>query len=307
MTAVRKFMFEHDFDAEAEPSPAARPSAPSDDSPESAGDAAAEPAEPETPPMIYTEGDLEAARAESYQSGYDAGVQAGQRQGREAAETEASQAARAALSQVAQGLNQLFEGLDDTEARRERQALEIAMTIARRLFPALERRHGMAEVESLISRTMERLRETPRVVVRAHPDTVALLDERREALAAETGYEGRLKLVSDSQMGATDVSVTWSDGSAARDTAGVWAEVDAAIRNALEGVDEADIAAAQGHVTADGVTDASTTGTPGNHGQAHASGNQRTAAASSDDGDAASVTGSRTDDGATPAAAGSGA
>ena len=243
MTALKKFMFEHDFDA-ATDQPSGRASAQAQEAPEP--EESAEPEAPETPPAVYTEDDLEAARAESYQAGHDAGVQAGQAQGREAAETEASQAAQTALRQVAQGLAQIFNGLDDAEARRERQALEIAMTIARRLFPALERRHGMAEVETVVTRSLERLRETPRVMVRAHPDTIAVLEDQRDALAAATGYEGRLKLVPDTGMGASDVSVAWADGTAARDTAAVWTEIDAAIRNALDGADEAEIAAAQG-------------------------------------------------------------
>lgn len=305
MTAVRKFMFEHDFDAETAQPSAGRGSASASASGGSGAAAEAEPAEPETPPAVYTEADLEAARADSYQAGYDAGVQAGQSQGREAAETEASQAAQTALRQVAQGLAQLLNGLDDAEARRERQALELAMTVARRLFPALERRHGMAEVESVVTRTLERLRETPRVMVRAHPDTIATLEDQREALAAETGFEGKLKLVADSGMGASDVSVTWSDGSAKRDTAAVWAEIDAAIRSAMDGADEAEIAAAQGRkepavgpVSDQGAghTDATATDTDDGH-----------AVASPDTADGGTAAAPDDDEGAAPAAAGRGA
>jgi len=295
MTAVKKFMFEHDFDAETD-QPASDRSSSSASGSAAEPEAASEPAEPETPPAVYTEADLEAARAESYQSGYDAGLAAGRTQGREAAETDAQQAAQTALRQVAQGLAQLFNGLDDAESRRERHALEIAMTIARRLFPALERRHGMAEVESVVTRTLARLRETPRVVVRAHPDTIAILEDQREALAAETGYEGRLKLVSDSGMGASDVRVMWADGSARRDTTGVWAEIDAAVRNALDGADEAEIAAAQGRAPPDRRADGMVE-----------SGHDSTDAATAAPGDASADAPRHDDDGAAPAAAGSSA
>jgi flagellar assembly protein FliH len=313
MTAVRKFMFEHDFDAETAEPAAARASADASAPAESEGESGsgADAAEPETPPAVYTEADLEAARAASYQAGYDAGVEAGQAQGRDAAETAASQAAQTALRQVAQGLAQLFNGLDDAEARRERQALELAMTVARRLFPALERRHGMTEVESVVTRTLERLRETPRVMVRAHPDTIAILEDQREALAAETGFEGKLKLVADSGMGTSDVNVTWSDGSAKRDTAAVWAAIDAAIRSAMDGADEAEIAAAQGRATPETAPQGDRDGASDGDGDgraapapADADGADAMASARSADGGAAAVPDDDDDDGAAPAAAG---
>jgi len=226
MTAVKKFMFDLDFDAEAESA-----AAPSGSGSETAEPEA--PAEPETPPAVHTEADLAAARADAYQQGYDAGLSTGHDQGRAAAETEADAAAREALTRVAQGLDRLCADLDAAEARRDREALELAVTMVRRLFPEVQRRYGLTEVENLIQATLGRLRETPQVVVRAHPDTLAHLESRADALAAESGYDGKLRLLAADDMAPGDVAVTWSDGSARRDTAGVWAEIDAAVRDAL--------------------------------------------------------------------------
>ncbi len=246
MTAVKKFMFDLDFDAE----PASEPAEPASEP---------EPAEPEAPPEpqpVYTEADLEAARADAYQQGYDAGHAAGHAAGREDAETEADAAAREALTRVAQGIDRLGAELDAAEARRDREALEFAVTMVRRLFPEVQRRYGLTEVENLLQHTLTRLRAVPHVVVRAHPDTLAHLENRAEALAAEAGYDGKLRFVAADDMAVSDVAVTWSDGSARRDTAGVWADIDAAVRNALgDDTDTKAPAEANADAAADGAED----------------------------------------------------
>ena len=225
MTAVKKFMFDLDFDAE----PAENPAEPAPE-PESEPAAHDQPAEPAA---VYTEADLESAQEAAYQRGYEAGRAAGHAEGREAAETEADTAARQALTQVAQGIDRLAADLDSAEARRDREALELAVAMVRRLFPEVQRRYGLTEVENMIQHTLQRLRETPQVVVRAHPDTLAYLEDRADALAAEAGFAGKLRFLAQDDMDSGDVTVTWSDGSAHRDTASVWTEIDAAVRNAM--------------------------------------------------------------------------
>jgi flagellar assembly protein FliH len=228
MTALEKFLFEYDFDAEAEAERQA--SAPAEPPEEQSA-----PCEPAEPPAQYTEADLEAARAESYQAGYDLGIDTGRSQGRAEAETAAEDAARTALSQVAQQLERLVGALDETEARRDREALDLAITVARRLFPELQRREGLREIETLVTETLQRLRETPLVVVRASGDTLSALQERKDTLAEMTGFEGKLRVIEDPALDPADVRVEWSEGTAERDTEGLWREIDRAVANALGG------------------------------------------------------------------------
>jgi flagellar assembly protein FliH len=226
MTALERFLFDYDFDAEVEAE--RQPAAPPDPREEPGA-----PCEPEALPAQYTEADLEAARAESYQAGYDLGIDTGRSQGREEAETESTEAARAALSQVAQQLESLVGALDDTEARRDREALELAIAVTRRLFPELQRREGLREIETLVTDTLQRLRETPLVVIRAGGATLSVLQERKETLAELTGFEGKLRVIEDDTLDPADVRVEWSDGTAERDTDGLWRQIDRAIANAL--------------------------------------------------------------------------
>lgn len=226
MAALEKFMFEYDFDAENAP--------PVNPAPETtAGNEPEAPAEPEEPPARHTDADLEAARAESYQAGQDAGQKQGYEQGRKDAHTDAEKAAQNALAQVAKGLNNLCRDLDATEARRASEARDLALTIVRRLFPSLQRQNGMNEIETLITETLSRLRHHPKVVIRGAPATIARISDRQEALAAQTGFEGKLRLLEDEAISQADIRVEWSDGGVHRDTEGLWREIETALRDAF--------------------------------------------------------------------------
>jgi len=224
MGVPEKFLFEHDFDAEVE---AAREAAAA---PEPESSCTPEPPPPEP---SYFEEDLARAREAGYREGHEAGRNAGQAEGRAAAETEAEQELAAALSRVSDGLDGLLKDLEATEGRRDREALDLSVTLVRKLFPALHRRNALGEAESLIETTLDRVRQQPQVVVRAASDIAGPLAPRLDDLAARGGYQGRLTLQTDESLAPGDVQVVWSDGGARRDTGRLWQDIDAAIARVL--------------------------------------------------------------------------
>lgn len=226
MSGHHRFMFDLDFGEEAAP-PAPKPK---DRAEAAAGPEV--PCEPAEPPARHTDADLEAACAASRQEGYEAGVQAGRAQGIQEAETAASQAAKQALTQAAQGFAQLVSDLDQADARRDREAIDLAVAIVRRLFPDMAKRHGLQEAENLIIETLRRVGNTPVVVVRAASTTLETLRAKQDELAALGSYEGKLRMVSDATLPEGDLRVEWSDGSAARDSAGLWQELEDALAQA---------------------------------------------------------------------------
>lgn len=227
MGMPEKFLFEHDFDEET------APGAPSSEG-QAAQNANPEP-EPEPEPELpaYYEADLARVREEGYRAGHEAGLAAGREQGRAEAETAAQDRVSAAMARAADGLGLLVKDLDATEARREAAALDLAVTLVRKLFPALHRRHGLREAEALIAQTLDRLRQQPRVVIRAAEDMAEPLKERSEAIVARAGFDGKLSLIADDTLADGDVQVEWSDGAAHRDTERLWQEIDAAIARIL--------------------------------------------------------------------------
>ena len=199
MDAAPRFLFDTCFDPEQPKAVERRP------------EPAPEP-EPEAP--SFSEAELQAARQEGFAQGQDSG--------RQEALAGLEQAAAAALKDVAQQGSTL---LDEQRAGAEMQrldALSLSIKAVETLFPTLLGTAGQAEVEAAIRETLGGLDSEPRVVIRAAEPVAETLGERLTALAAESGYEGRLVLIPDTEMTQGAVRVEWASGGAERDCAELW-------------------------------------------------------------------------------------
>ena len=199
MTQARKFLFDTSFDAVWDADPGGE-----------GEDGAKAP--------VFTEAELEQARAECLESGREAGF-------REAAASIEQTIARA-LEAIAGQLPDLKETVVQDARRRDSEALAAAMAVLRKLFADLTARHGLAEVEALVAECLERIREEPRVVIRVADPLLDSLRARLDALAEGCGFEGKIVLLAEEGLGAGDARVEWADGGAERDTAGIWRQVE---------------------------------------------------------------------------------
>lgn len=246
MAARHKFLFEKDFDEETEffdePDFASGPMLG-----EGARTATEEEPEPEPESPTFSQEDIDAARDEGYRAGHAEGLETGRAEATAAAE----QANADALDRLGQRLDELSTQVRGASEQRSSESLEVALTLVRKLFPALTRRHGQAEIETLIVESLERLREEPRVVVRVADAQLDTLRERIDGLAAKSGFAGKVVLLSDEDLAPGDARADWADGGAERDTARVWREIENAAARAL-GADRAADALADGSASDNG-------------------------------------------------------
>lgn len=216
MAAVRKFLFDNSFDAPTKPKREAAPPPPPEP-------------EPPPPPPGFSEEELAAACARARAEGEEAGRAAALA----AAEASREQALLQAERRLAAVLQQLFGELDQRARLAEQQALETATAILRRLFPELARRHGETEIVALLGECLALAHEEPRVVVRAADLQLDALRERLAGLREGAGFEGRVVLLADADLGPSDVRVEWADGGMERDAERTWREIDAVIQRTL--------------------------------------------------------------------------
>lgn len=207
---MQKFLFETQFDPESgfAAGPAAGPSQ----------------APPAAPPS-YGEEDLKQAREDGLAAGRSAGVADAMRT--------TEQALAAACAAIVEQLDELTARLEATVEQRERETLRTAVLIVRKLFPQLARRHALAEAEAVVAQCLEHLRDEPRVVVRTPDALLDPLTRRLTGLAEGYGFEGKLIVLADPDLGSSDVRVEWADGGAERDTGRLWREVDEILGRAL--------------------------------------------------------------------------
>jgi len=132
MATVRRFMFDRDFDeiSVAEEPPEA-----------DAEDIVEEEEEPEEDVPTFSEEDLAQAREESLAAGRDQGI--AEATERRIAET---------LDAVAQHLEALLDDRKRTAEQASREAMAAGVAVVRKLFPALNRDHGLDCIRRLALR-----------------------------------------------------------------------------------------------------------------------------------------------------------
>lgn len=175
----------------------------------------------------YFEADLEQARQEGFAAGKDAGA----KETRGAIEEEVNQT----LDKVSQQLTELFQAQAEALERQSREAVETAVTVVRRLFPAWASKHGLSEIESIVGECLERLREEPRIVIRVADQLLDQIQSRIGGLATRCGFDGKIVYLSQEGLSSGDVRVEWANGGAERDSNRLWREIDDVIGRVIGG------------------------------------------------------------------------
>lgn len=171
--------------------------------------------EPEIIAPVFTAAELEAARTDARNEGYEAGL------------AEAATRHEAALGQAAEALTvQLAAFRTDARQHAEQQATMAARllldTLAA-LFPALCAKHGPAEARALCVAILPGVLDEPRITLSVHSAWASLLVQHVEELDPQLA--ARTKVVATDTMSPGDVRIAWAHGAAGRDAAGLWQRV----------------------------------------------------------------------------------
>ena len=183
---------------------------------------------PRQPAPKFSLEELEAAKAQARAEGEAAG--------REEAYGERERAVDEALAGISHRLQQIAENDAAIKAEARAAAVNVAAAIARKLAAQLAAREPLREIEQLVLRCMDDMRDEPRLIVRAAEPVIRLLDQRLDQLMAQSGFGGKVMLAPDDKLAATDCRVDWADGSAERNQADLEKEVDLAVSRYISGL-----------------------------------------------------------------------
>lgn len=214
MTTVRKFTFDLDFDVPEAPKSVVE-------------EVAEEEPEQEEEIPTFSEDDLAVARAE--------GHEAGREEGRKEAADATEQRLLEAIEVACDGLAKVFN--EQAEANRDiaRDTIGIATTITKKLFPDLNARNALGEVERVVQETLNAITEEPRVQIMVHPDLREPFTERLATMTNRAGFDGKVFINPDPSMTLGDCRVEWSNGAAVRDTDVLWEMIDEIVERNLHG------------------------------------------------------------------------
>lgn len=171
----------------------------------------------EPPPPTFSEQELEAARKE----GYDRGRADGQA---EAAASRQKQVA-ALLGTISSSFKTLFEAEALRNDQYEGEAVVVAHTIFARLFPALNKKFGLDEVEEVIDRVLKGQKDAPEIIIEVNEAFRDAIQERLETLAPDMPASGKITVTGKADLGPGDCRMRWNNGGAARDISSLAEEI----------------------------------------------------------------------------------
>ncbi len=197
MAAIKKFMFDTEFD----------------------GDAAVEDAEPAPPPEpTYSQAELDATRA--------AALAEGRKKGLTEAATASDRLAAEALDAIGQQLATLKTAQDEALDAARRDAAAIAAAIAAKIAPEIARVSAVESIVAFVSERLPDLIEEPRVVVRIADTQLQPIKARLDELAQAAGFAGKFILLAEDGLQAPDCRIEWADGGTERLAPRIAAEID---------------------------------------------------------------------------------
>jgi flagellar assembly protein FliH len=213
MATVKKFTFDLDFDAPEEP-----------EKPE------IEEVEEEEPEIIvpsFSEEELEQARAEAFEAGKEGGRK------------EAASATEQRLLEVLESASVQLDSIYSTqgEANHEigREMISVSTAIAKKMFPDLNARNALGEVERVVQETLKAVTEEPRIQIMVNPELREPLTERLGTMTHRAGFEGKVFVNPDPAMPLGDCRIEWSNGAAVRDADELWTMIEKIIEHNLHG------------------------------------------------------------------------
>ncbi len=228
MAPAKKFMFDMSFDVDAPPPvPDAGLATPEEKLQEAEDAEIIEEIEEEEILPTFSEEELEAAKKQAYELGHQEGTQ-------NASET-TERDTLAIIRAISQHITDLFGIQEQTNNRLVNDCIGISSSITQKLFPDLSDKNGAGEIDRLIEKTLLRLIDEPRVVIRINPGQIAQISERIDGLKAGSGYEGRVIIKDDENIAQGDCRLEWGEGSAERNAELLWNSIDEIIQGHLNG------------------------------------------------------------------------
>lgn len=215
MAKEQKFLFDTSFDVEETPG---------GNSEEEAAEAA-EKAEPEVVVPSFSEEEIAAARDDAFAQGKAEGVN-------EAAEATERDIVTA-LGNLSAQFQKLFQDHEKSQKSVLDTAISVSVAISRKIFPALNERNGLDEIERMIEMSVGTIIDEPMVTVTVNPGHAAGLEDRLGGMDTKASYTGEIKVVSSEEVLPGDCRVEWSGGGAKRDMTVMWQEIDEIIERNL--------------------------------------------------------------------------
>ena len=163
--------------------------------------------------------------AEARREGHAAGLAEGERTAVARAEKQVATSAEALAGKVAA----MAATIDDARKQSVAEAVNLALSIARKLAGRMIAAQPTAEIEALIAECLQSLEGVPHLVIRCEPMLADRVRDLATSKISHSGFTGRLVVLGDPDFAIGDARLEWADGGVVRDIRQLSADIDAAI------------------------------------------------------------------------------
>lgn len=172
--------------------------------------AAARAADAAAPQSMFTQEDIDAARAAAYAEGVSEGRAAGRAEGRKEAEDEISARVATALETAHPVLSDLLERIASHQSDLEDHCRLFAMSVCEKVFPVAIEKMGRAYVTTEIDKMISAVQSRQAIVVTLSPITAEAIEKHLSEVAA--GHSLHLTIRRDPDLPDAAFRAEWSDG-----------------------------------------------------------------------------------------------
>lgn len=163
--------------------------------------------------------------AEARREAHAAGVAEGERTAVARAEKQVAGNAEALAGKVAA----MAATIDDARKQAAAEAVNLALSIARKLAGRMIAAEPTAEIEALIVECLQSLEGVPHLVIRCEPMLADRVRDIATSKMTHSGFTGRLVVLGDPDIAIGDARLEWADGGVVRDVRQLSADIDACI------------------------------------------------------------------------------
>ncbi len=167
---------------------------------------------------VFTQDEVDAAKAAAHEDGYRTGFE----EGRAAAWQEAMQSVE---KQTSDTLNVIANSVKELLARSQNDsqaafaaAVDFAMAVCRKAVPALSERHAIGEIAALLEKNFRFLKDEPKISLRLNPQLADRIKPMLAALVKRESFGGQIAVVRDDSLPVGDCRIEWKNGGLERKT-----------------------------------------------------------------------------------------
>lgn len=176
----------------------------------------------------------EQALADMLKTAEEKGYARGLREGESTATATAAKSLSDDAGTLVQKACEIEAAADALHKKTMADAIEFALSVARKLAGNMIARKPLGEIKDLIGECFASLEDVPHLVIRCNPKLADKVKEEAEAQRKTSGFSGRLVILGEPEISLGDARLEWVDGGLVRDLSALSAQIDERIRTFLD-------------------------------------------------------------------------